>query len=508
MVPEIRKAECCESGVKKLANIIQSKEFTNIIFICTKDPSHSFEKYQEICNKYKAFTTWLLGQLFFFLGSEKFLKVHDIVIDTQINILKHLSKTKLHIYNEFYKEYSKVLGMLVDFYNNPQGILILEAFVPEKFEDLNDNLDLTQVFIEVSSESKCVCVLEKMMKIIELFLLENFTFYSFDKNTVRNMDCLMNLFGSKNMSMKLSIVDIFLNILNSSTFSFNDLTTKINSKLKLFSILYEQLVYKSYNDQIWTNTEDMEKFETGLIMFLNITEKKKCPFLCLDNIYQFIYKKSLDNKRCVPSQDVQVTSLKKSQKQHHNRQSHIHHSAQFGSGGLIYSFENDIYKDILQKEHSSDITKSFLTKYISHIEICGYNRHLPIIYNFFTNLCLLTYRQNLAVIFAILALPLLKRIYLKDENSFSEFLHYIYAGDTRILMKSLYKRLSIEDMDCATSFKGIVPFFEVISSGLVEVKTAQIQEIEKAFMEICKGAFVVGEQEWICQVIAAQGACQ
>nr|CAI5838058.1 unnamed protein product [Callosobruchus analis] len=571
MVPEIRKAECCESGVKKLANIIQSKEFSNIIFICTKDPSHTFEKYQEICNKYKAFTTWLLGQLFYFLGSEKFLKVHDIVIDTQINILKHLSKTKLHIYNELYKEYSKVLEVLVDFYNNPQGTLNLEVFVPEKFDDLNNNLDLSQVFIEVSSESKCVGILEKMMKIIELFLLENFTFYSFDENTVKNMDCLMNLFCSKNMSMKLSIVGIFLNILNSSTFDFKGLSVKIRTKLELFSILYEQLVYKAYNEQIWTITEDMEKFESGLIMFFEVLEKKKYPFMCLNNIYEFIYKQSLENKGCVPACNVQIASLNKSL-QHHKGQSHIHLAAQFGSPGFIYSFENMIYKEILQKENSTDLTKvykvdvseawsslsikvlenldaiqctknscqllqflefseqltnmlmgikikvlnsgvntalqffgentllqSFLSKYIGHIEICGYNRHLHIIYNFITNLCLLTYKQNLAVIFAILALPLLRRFYLKDQNSFSEFLHFIYAGDTSIVMKSLYKKLLVVNMDCVAALKSMVTFFEVISSGLVEVKASQMQEIEKAFLEICKGTFQVRDQEWVCE---------
>ncbi|CAH1959456.1 unnamed protein product [Acanthoscelides obtectus] len=570
MVPEIRKAECSESGVKKLANIIQSREFSNIIFICTKDPCHTFEKYQDICNKYKAFTTWLLGQFFYFLGSEKFLKVHDIVIDTQINILKHLSKTKLHIYNELYKEYSKALEMLVDFYNSPQETLKLEVFVPEQFDDLSTNLDLTQAFIEVSSESKCVSILEKMMKIIELFLSENFTFYSFDENTTRNLDCLLAMLGSKNLSMKLSIVDIFLSILNNKTFDLVDVNTIIKRKLTLFTMLYEQLVYKVYNEEIWTTTDDMHKFENGLVRFFDIIGKSNW-FICLNNLHAFVYKKSLESKGCVPSQEVQVASLKKSQ-QHHNRGNYIHLIAQFHNSALVYSVENDICKDILQTEHTSDLTKvyrmdvskiwchlsksilenmdlikctknkcllgpflkyseqltsmvmrikikalqndvntalqffdentllqSFLSKYTSHIEVCGVNRHLPDIYNFFMNVCLLTHKQNLAAIFGILVSPLLKRFCSKNENCFSEFT-YRYTGDTNMLMKSLYRKLFAANIDCFISLKSVVTFFEVISSGLVEVNNHQLQMIEKTFMEICKGVFDMREPEFICEV--------
>lgn len=59
-----------ESNVKKLANVINTEEFSNIL-LYNHNPTLTFEQNNEINDKYKAFTVWLLGRVFYLLSNEK-----------------------------------------------------------------------------------------------------------------------------------------------------------------------------------------------------------------------------------------------------------------------------------------------------------------------------------------------------------------------------------------------------------------------------------------------------
>lgn len=59
-----------ESNVKKLANVINTEEFSNIL-LYNHNPALTFEQHNEINDKYKAFTLWLLDRLFYLLSNEK-----------------------------------------------------------------------------------------------------------------------------------------------------------------------------------------------------------------------------------------------------------------------------------------------------------------------------------------------------------------------------------------------------------------------------------------------------
>lgn len=65
-----RMEEHPEPNVKRLANIINSEEFSNI-FVYNNTHSLGLEEYTTISRMYKAFTEWLLGRFFYLLSYEK-----------------------------------------------------------------------------------------------------------------------------------------------------------------------------------------------------------------------------------------------------------------------------------------------------------------------------------------------------------------------------------------------------------------------------------------------------
>lgn len=133
----------------------------------------------------------ILGQLFYLLGCERFSKLHDVIVDTQLCVLDQLSHTQLHIYQEISEEYSKAFDLLIGYWRQPNDHLILELFVPQPFDDLSEKLDLTQTFMDISSKPKCLMVLDKLIKFIGFFLMEEFSFYSLHKYTHKNLDNLL-----------------------------------------------------------------------------------------------------------------------------------------------------------------------------------------------------------------------------------------------------------------------------------------------------------------------------
>lgn len=305
-VPVLIRGDCSESSVKRLAGIIQSKEFSNI-FIYSQDPQVSFEQCQEIGEKYKAFTTWLLGHFFYLLGYDRFSKIHDIIIETQLSVLDQLSKTQVHIYHELAKEYHQAFDLLVNYYKEPHDKLLLHVFIPATFTDLKAKLDLTQIYIEISSKRKCILLIGKLMKFIKFILLENFLFFSFDDSTLKSLDAILYLMSVGDSSIKLDVIDIFLNIYSQPRHDFEEYDLHILKKFKSFSSLFEQYVYTIYNSEVELKNQDRNNFEILLIMYLQI----KRDVNCVKRISNFIFSKCLETcNNVLPSINVLLVALK------------------------------------------------------------------------------------------------------------------------------------------------------------------------------------------------------
>ncbi|KAJ8944482.1 hypothetical protein NQ314_009466 [Rhamnusium bicolor] len=295
-VPVLMKGDCSETSVRRLASIIQSKEFSNI-FIFSKDPLLTFQEYHKIEQKYKAFTTWLLGQFFYLLGHDRFSKIHDIIIDTQLCILDQLSKTQLHVYNELAGEYNKAFDLLVNYSKEPSNKLLLKVFIPEMFEDLNTKLDLSQVHMEVSSKKKCLLVIGKLIKFVKYILMENFLFYSFDDGTYKTLDSILYLLSVSDTQMKLDIIDIFINIFSKPKHDFKEYDLEITKKWLIFSSLFEQFIYNIYNLQVDLKNKALDHFENLLVSYLKMGR----DFKSTDRINMFIFSKSLERRDFLPS---------------------------------------------------------------------------------------------------------------------------------------------------------------------------------------------------------------
>lgn len=311
-VPVLRKGDCSEASIKKLAAIIQSKEGTNI-FISHKDPMLSFQQFQEIGNRYKAFTTWILGQFFFLLSLEKLEKLHDIIIDVQLCILDQLSRTQLHIYHDLSEEYYKAFSDLVQYSNyTVQQSFVLELFLPQKYEDLEENLDLQQVFVEISSKSQCASTLEKLTRFIKPFLKESFVFYSFGGSTYEVLDCLLALLSKSNESLRIKVIEIFIDILKNSKNKFYRYNSDIMKRLLTFSGLYEQYVYKIYDSEIDLHNNNLEHFENLLVLYLELETDWRRYFKNVERILQYLFQKQFEcNNKIKPSNMVLLTCNKK-----------------------------------------------------------------------------------------------------------------------------------------------------------------------------------------------------
>ncbi|KAG5868652.1 hypothetical protein JTB14_031712 [Gonioctena quinquepunctata] len=352
-VPVLIKGECSETNLKKLATIIQSKECSNI-FICAKDPTYTFEHYKKISEMYKAFTTWLLGQFFYLLGYEKFSKLHDIIVQTQICILDQLSGTQLHVYHEFSKEYCKAFDIIVNYYKNPVEKLVLEIFVPVKFDDLSLTLDLSQIFMEVTSGKNAGMVLSSLIKIIKYVLLENFTFYSFDDYTCITLDNLLFLFSEIIDKIQLDIIEIFIDLLTMTSHKFEDYNFEMRKRFLSFSSLFEQFVYKVYDLRMFEG-EDKDRFDSLLTRFIKMNDRLKV-FKNVNRINDFIFNVSSQHKEYSPSENVQkvvVEALGKMPMDYAKLLDHVDNIINFSNSTLLYFFKQPIYDDMFAKKDLS-----------------------------------------------------------------------------------------------------------------------------------------------------------
>lgn len=373
-VPVLIKGDCSEASVKKLAAIIQSKEGSNI-FINHKDPLQSFQQFQEIGYYYKAFTTWILGQFYYLLSLDKFEKIHDIIINVQQCILEQLSKTQLHIYNDLSEEYSKAFLELVQYYNgNTQNSFTLQIFIPQKFDRLEETLDLQQVFVEITSKSECVSALEKTTKFVKSVLKECFTFYSLGESTFKVIDSLLVLLGKSDETLKIQVIDIFIEILQNARSTLYENHLNVLKRVTLFSSLLEQYTYKVYNSEIvFRNKNNLAYFECLLLSYLELEVEWRKHFGNIERIQQYIFEKQFENAiNLKPSFKILLNcnkNLKNLEFLIENDK--IDLAADFKQLALCYCFKANILDDLLKyeskfldiKAYSPDVSSTYCKIY-------------------------------------------------------------------------------------------------------------------------------------------------
>ncbi|XP_072378347.1 serine/threonine-protein kinase ATR [Diabrotica undecimpunctata] len=355
-IPAIIKAECWEPSIRRLASIIQSKEYSNILFICAKEVNVTFEQYQEIQKKYKGFTIWLLGQFFYLLGYDKFCKVHDTIIDIQLCILDQLSNTQLHVFDELSKEYKKILNLLVDYCKNSKDKVILEVFIPQNVDDLNQELNLNQVFMEIQSQAKCTSILLKLMKLINYILEENFTCYSFDQSTGEILDNLLFLLSECDEELQLQVIEIFIDLAETdSDVLYN---SEITPKFLIFSNLFEQFVHKTYNSHT-LETKLMERLEKSLQSYLNSKKRVKKLFKNIPQICKFLFSITIQNTSFTLSSDIQLLVVENITEFNRDDTENIE-KLTFLNTTLMYSFKRKLSQDIEEMELFSGEIKLYL----------------------------------------------------------------------------------------------------------------------------------------------------
>lgn len=355
-VPVLRKNDCSEASIKKLTSIIQSKEGSNI-FISHKDPSVSFEQFQEINNCYKVFTTWILGQFLYLLSLEKLENLHEIIIDAQLSILDQLSKTQVHIYCELSHQYSRAFLQLVEYYNsNTQNTLFrLTIFVPENHKDLEEKLNLQQVYVEISSKSQCKNLLEKLTRFINYILKENFIYYSFEDDTYEVLDSLLLLIHQSNDSLRIKVIEIFIEILNKSRTEFYIYNSNIQTRILLFSNLFEQYVYKIYDSQITLNGSNLQQFEYLVMAYLKLERKWEKCIKNFQKIQQYTFQRQFDSKCKIKPCDkilniIQTIEIERSFKID---------PGDITQSTLFYGFKMTIYNEIFNYEVKTSELKAF-----------------------------------------------------------------------------------------------------------------------------------------------------
>ncbi|XP_056649111.1 serine/threonine-protein kinase ATR-like isoform X3 [Diorhabda sublineata] len=409
-VPVIIKAECWEASIRKLASIIQSKEYSNILFIYNKEYNVTNEQYQEIQEKYKAFTVWLLGQFFYLLGNEKFSKVHDIIVDIQLSILDQLFNTQLDVFKELSKEYKKVLKLLVDYYKTANQKLVLQVFIPGNLEELNQELNLNPVFMEIHSPSKCTLILQKLLKFIEYMLTKNFTSCGFDEYTFSMLDHLLFLLSNSSEELQLEIADVFIELSTKKTDSINH--PEIKSKFLLFSSLFEKFVYRTFNSRE-INRKNTTKCEQCLLKYLSSSEKTRNLFTNIPHITAFLFNITLNSRKgFAPSEELQILAAKYvGNELKDNSIDYRLENLDFSNVAIIFSFYDQIYNDIGAIEgpcdnlkiYSEDISKIWSRIYkiiINELaqKKCGEDCNISRFIHFFKSLSKMLVQINLNLI--------------------------------------------------------------------------------------------------------------
>lgn len=138
-IPALFNLDNVEGQIERLGKIIKSDEFSNI-FVYSYNPNITSIECEFISNKYKSFTVWLLGRFFYLLSSEKFVRIHDTIVDAQLRILYLMSVTQPDVYHELAGEYYEALKILTSYLKDSSDVKFnLKVFVPQQHAELKGN---------------------------------------------------------------------------------------------------------------------------------------------------------------------------------------------------------------------------------------------------------------------------------------------------------------------------------------------------------------------------------
>lgn len=295
------------NAIQTLANMVMSKEFSRT-FIYNKEAGINFQAYEDIVDKYRSFTTWLLGQFFYFLSCDD----DELIVNAQLSIIDQLSRTQVHIYASLAREYCKAILILCDFLKNADKPIKLNVFEPKKNEELSKKLSLKRATIELTSEKICLNLIKKILRIVKFVLVESISFYSVDISTFEVLDNLLFLLCRG--QFECIIFEIFIDLLQRLNCNIHDWNSQILLKFKSFFSFFEQFVYEYYNNQNPKNVDNV-KFEDLLFNYLEACDSLKAD-IGQNNarISVFLLKHSLTNNNSeesyMPPRKVQIVCIK------------------------------------------------------------------------------------------------------------------------------------------------------------------------------------------------------
>ncbi|XP_017770441.1 PREDICTED: serine/threonine-protein kinase atr-like [Nicrophorus vespilloides] len=244
-IPVMLKMESSESSLNMLTNILAMPEFSRI-FLFNTNSSLTFQQHKEMSGKYKAFAVWLLGRFFYLLSLEKLSRMHNLIIDAHKKILHIIEISQSYIYHELTLEYAKVLKDLIDYQShNYEDTKVLKAFEPKYYEDLDGVLDLSPLFVEVSSRESCIHMQKIALKIIDQIVMEKLEFHYIKNEIYEILYNLIYILKNSNCQLKIMVLEIFARVMNlKSSFPY-----KIETIFRETFSIFEQLCYKVFNNE-------------------------------------------------------------------------------------------------------------------------------------------------------------------------------------------------------------------------------------------------------------------
>lgn len=266
IMPDVFKKE---ESVTRLVSIIKSSVFENT-FVHEKDPSLSYTEYQEIANMYKSFTTWILGRFFYAMSGRKLHKIHESLIDVQKYILQQLSKTQPNICRDIIIQYGKALTSLKQYYLEESHVdkEVLEVFVPSEHDEFRDKIDLSPIFVSITSRGQCLNLLNNIIQIIQPILVQCFMFSNFGEEIEKILNNYLALLNKGTISLKVNILVLYGMIVEQLNID-KEFSRNIEIILQKFHLYFENIICGVYNESISLNEAHYSLIENVLLKVYN-----------------------------------------------------------------------------------------------------------------------------------------------------------------------------------------------------------------------------------------------
>ncbi|KYB25791.1 Serine/threonine-protein kinase ATR-like Protein [Tribolium castaneum] len=550
-IPALMSMKPSEKSAEHLAKIIKSGDFTTI-FVYSRDPLSSLDDYRRIAGKYKSFTTWFLGRFFYLLSCEKLCKSHNVYVEIQLCVLEQLSNTQLSVYDELARDYCETLNSLCHFVKSGHSTLTLNVFVPEKYADLCQKLNLEPIAIEINQRNFPDFFLN-LLRIVKFILGQSVESDCYTSATYRNLDDLLFFLSYSSVAVKIEILKIYLDLAKKFD-KKNDFGDLIRFKMELFGRYFEQLVYEIYNCKIATSTKEFQSFElitfeffgqnldtqifeklseflltkTGEIApsepLLNFCKRKRCTPLFGEYNYESFVKTALAdfNTSVLCGFKSFLLTQVRNIRQEACKIKCVHSDKwKIFRGQFMQQIEaTDCTKDCKIPQFLKFLThlatiltevaiemknsnleffeeKIFLIKILAllnrHFATCDNNVPMPSIFDCFLSLVFVTSPPNVTFFFDMFSC-----IFVQNQLSFG---HFQGTSDFPRYKKEMTEfckyvtRYAPKDV----AFEYLNEFLARISSGFFEI--AQIYEIESNFMKITKQMNNVGVVRHLAHIL-------